>query len=375
MQAGAHDYLSKPVDRTRLTTAVANAQAHHHMALKIALLEREASGHGHDGLLGESQKMREMCRQIDRVSLTDISVYVHGETGTGKELVARSIHAASGRAGGPFVAVNCAAIPEHLQESELFGHERGAFTGAHRLHRGRFEQANGGTLFLDEIGELSLALQAKLLRVLQERRFFRVGGNAEITSDFRVIAATHRDLAELTRAGAFREDLYFRVAVFELEVPPLRARQGDVALLSQHMLMRITGPDGKSPTLSPEALAFLEGYSFPGNVRELENLLQRAAVVCMDGTVHAEDFPPRARLQGGQASSEPMRGDGPAAQTGAVAEPSDHSEHPATIQETERRMIEKAIKRTGGNLSEVGRQLGIGRTTLYRKLKKHGLRP
>ena len=236
MKRGAYDYLSKPLDRTRLVTAIRNAAERHQLALRLVELEREARGGTFDGIIGRSTAMRGLFRQLDRVARADISVLIHGESGTGKELVAAALHQRSARSKGPFVAINCAAIPESLQESELFGHEKGAFTGALTRHLGRFEQANGGTLFLDEVGELSLGLQAKLLRVLQERRFHRVGGAAETHSDFRVVAASHKDLRDEVAAHRFREDLYFRLAVFDLEVPPLREREGDIPILTAYLL-------------------------------------------------------------------------------------------------------------------------------------------
>ncbi|MEL6341063.1 MAG: sigma-54 dependent transcriptional regulator, partial [Myxococcota bacterium] len=226
MQIGAYDFLVKPLDPDKLNATVSNAIESYRVSVRIAELEREDEG-GKSGLIGESESMRELNRQISRLGGTEVSVYIHGESGTGKELIARAIHQHSDRNEGPFVAINCAAIPDSLQESELFGHEKGSFTGAANKRIGKFELANHGTLFLDEVADLSASAQSKLLRVLQERRVLRVGGSQEIPLDFRVLAATHRDLREEVRLGRFREDLYFRIVVFELKVPPLRERDGD----------------------------------------------------------------------------------------------------------------------------------------------------
>src|SRR6185295_11169183 len=234
MHLGAYDYLVKPVDRNRLLTSIQNAIERFRLALRVTELEREVSWHRNErAIVGRAPGIRQLFQQIDRVAASDITVLIHGESGTGKELVARALHEASPRRGGALVAVNLAAIPESLQESELFGHERGAFTGATERHKGKIELADRGTLFLDEIGEITPTLQAKLLRVLQERTFQRIGGTAELRSDFRLVAATHRDLAEEVRSGRFREDLFFRIAVFEIEVPPLRERGEDVLLLAR----------------------------------------------------------------------------------------------------------------------------------------------
>jgi DNA-binding NtrC family response regulator len=342
--------------------------------------------------VGDSPSMRQLFRQMDRVAASEITVLIHGESGTGKELVARAIHEASGRARGPYVTLNCAAIAESLQESELFGHEKGSFTGAEQRRIGRFEQADGGTLFLDEVAELSPALQAKLLRVLQERRFQRVGGTTEIQSDFRLIAATHRNLGDEVRAGRFREDLFFRIAVLELEIPPLRDRGDDVLLLSRSFLREISQQErGGAPiTLAPSARSALLRYDWPGNVRELQNALHRGYVLSGGDTIRARDLPERilaggyeespsaelpsvpdrpvGLLRGGPAA--PLNGAGmghgaPSAAAGAGV---------SSLDEVEREAIRLALERCHWNLSEAGRQLGIGRTTLYRKIKKYGLR-
>ncbi len=381
MQAGAYDYLPKPLDRTKLVATVGNAVSHHQLAVRVTQLEREVDGRGYAGIVGASTPMRRLYRAMDRVAPSDVTVLVQGESGTGKELVAHGLHEASGRRQAPFVAVNCAAIPETLEASEFFGHERGAFTGAEQRRAGRFEQANGGTLFLDEVGELSLSLQAKLLRVLQERTFQRLGGNAEIHSDFRLIAATHRNLEDEVRAGRFREDLFFRIVVFEFDLPPLRARGNDLQVLAMHFLSRMAESGGhESLRLSPAALGALFSYHWPGNVRELQNAMEHAAVISSGGEIRPGDLPARifkkgVDLRGDTVANDAVAGWEPTTQPSAVVppdfEPTEDSVR--TLDEIERDAIERAIERTGGNLSEVVRQLGIGRTTLYRKIKRYGL--
>jgi len=375
VQAGAHDYLVKPIDRPKLLTTLHNAIEHYRMSMRLAELEREVEGSGYAGLVGRSPAMKALFRQMDRVASSDITVLIRGESGTGKELVARALHENSGRRDGAFVPVNCAAIPETLEESEFFGHEKGSFTGATGRRTGHVEQAHRGTLFLDEIGELSMGLQAKLLRVLQERRFQRVGGSNELSSDFRLIAATHRDLEAEVRAGRFREDLFFRVAVFELDLPPLRDRGDDVQILADRFLDDFARrEEGDRPELAEETRRVLRAYPWPGNVRELQNAMDRARLVAREGRVRPRDLP--RRIVGGDEAPrlEPedaaVEGNGaPESGTGPEA-----AEPVKSLEEIERDAIAEALERTGGNLSEVVRQLGIGRTTLYRKLKKYGLR-
>ncbi len=453
VQQGAYDFMQKPVARNKLLTTVQNAVAQHRMAVRLAELEREIEGRGFPGLIGQCNAIKELNRQMERLAASDVSVYIHGESGTGKELVARAIHGYSGRREGPFVAINCAAIPESLQESELFGHERGSFTGASAKRVGRFEQASGGTLFLDEVAELSLSTQSKLLRVLQERKLQRVGGTQDIAVDFRLLAATHRDLLREVRAGRFREDLYFRIVVYELEVPPLRERASDIPLLVEHF-MRLHAPQKESgegaPPISAAAMELLMAYAWPGNIRELENAVQRAAVSCNGREIVPVDLPPTIRLAVAKEDAKrrgttpepeleplalaPLFPPAPASAAAApdrleftdipavtaprlpvrpavepprappVPERTDSTELPdmrlggleppaeaaqeaparpgndwsfvagMTLAEVERRVIEEAILRCDGNRSLAAQQLGIGRTTLYRKLKEYGLR-
>jgi DNA-binding NtrC family response regulator len=365
MQAGAYDYLAKPLDKTKLNTSVRNAVDKYELVLRLSLLEREEGTTSYAGIIGRSKPMRRLYADLEQVAASRVTVLIRGESGTGKELVAKAIHDHSPRASGPFVALNCAALPEQLVESEFFGHERGAFTGANAQRKGRLEQAHGGTLFLDEIAELDLSLQAKLLRALQERRFHRVGGTTEISSDFRVIAASHRDLALEAAEGRFREDLYFRLAVFEVDVPPLRERENDLVLLADHFLRTYAEED--TPRLSDEALALLRQHSFPGNVRELQNAMQRAIVVCRDGTVTPEQLPARLREAAATVNDEEQA-------PGSTSEPLP-TIPPARLEELERGALERVLSETGNNLAEAARRLGIGRTTIYRKLKKYNLTP
>jgi DNA-binding NtrC family response regulator len=391
MKLGAYDYLVKPIDRTKLTTTVKNAIERYHLSMRLTHLEREAEGQGYDGILGQSDSMKTLFRDMDRVAASDITVLIHGESGTGKELVARAIHRSSGRNTGTFVALNCAAIAETLQESEMFGHEKGAFTGADRQQIGKFELADRGVLFLDEIAELSASLQAKLLRALQERRFHRIGGTREVSSDFRLIAATNRDLLGEVQKGNFREDLYFRIAVFELEIPTLRERGQDIALLANAFLLQFGDRSAGLRSrlrFSSEALQLMQSYAWPGNVRELENVVQRSVLVCNGDLIVPEDLPSRLRTRssdgdpapqppgaseedsaGTSSESSESLGDAERSKRGISVE-----DAPLNLKALELWAIEKALKRAEGNLSEVVRMLGIGRATLYRKLKEHNLK-
>ena len=385
--AGAYDCLTGPFEENRLLTAAHNAVSYKSLSHRVVALEREGRGQGYRGIVGQSAEMKRLFRQLDRVAASDITVLIHGASGTGKELIARAIHENSRRIDGPFVALNCAAVPEFLQESELFGHEKGAFTGADSRRLGIFERAAGGTLFLDEVGELSPTLQAKLLRFLQERTFSRVGGSETIESDVRVLAATHRDLAEDVKEGRFREDLYFRIAVLELEVAPLRERDGDVALLAQLFLDEMEGEaasEGRS--FSFEALDVMVRYPWPGNVRELQNVVQRAVVLAEAEEISVRDLPERLRKNAPPRSPRPPQGGG-GEETRVEpevprAEPSPSPGEPTafippglTLAELERQAIEQAFARTGGNISALSRELAVSRATLYRKLKKYGILP
>ncbi|MEW6338063.1 MAG: sigma-54-dependent transcriptional regulator [Acidobacteriota bacterium] len=341
VRMGAADYMTKPLPSPAALLAVVNRL--------LAPAETD------DTLVAGSSGMREVLDLIDRVAPRDVAVLVTGESGTGKELIARRLHARSGRSSGPFVAVNCAALPESLAESELFGHEKGAFTGADRQRRGRFEEADGGTLLLDEVGELPATLQAKLLRVLEERTVRRVGGTEEVAVDVRLVAATNRELAAAVEAGTFRRDLFYRLAVVEAHLPPLRERHGDVAALAEHLLERLAARHGvpRSP-LGPEALAALERHDWPGNVRELRNVLERAVVVRAGAPIRTDDL---ALHRSGAF----------------VPPPAPAEEAPLDRDAREREAVVEALRRADGNREQAARMLGISVRTLYYRLRKFGL--
>jgi DNA-binding NtrC family response regulator len=363
MRLGAFDFLSKPSAANEVKAALDNALEQSRLASEAEHQARWVDEESYFGLLGRSTEMRNVFRQIDRVSTTDLSVLVQGESGTGKELVARAIHNRSSRARSPFIALNSAAIPEGLIESELFGHERGAFTGAVSRCLGKVEQAHNGTLFLDEIGELALPLQAKLLRVIQEHQFQRLGGSSVLRSDFRLIAATHQNLPELIKAGRFREDLYFRLAVFEIDVPSLRVRKDDIPLLARKFIVDYQrASNANLERISAPALEMLLSYNWPGNVRELQNAIQRALLLCEGRDIYPEHLPNRVTVQAPTHSVERARG----------RDLELHARSPK-MNEIEKDVLKRAIDRNDGNLSQAIRELEIGRSRFYRKLKKYDL--
>jgi DNA-binding NtrC family response regulator len=355
---GAYDYLTKPVDQERLLTTLARAVSHHGLEEQVDRLKKELGDRYHlRNLVGSSAAMRTVYEQIERVLESDIAVFISGESGTGKELVAKAIHYGSLRSDGAFVDVNCAAIPEGLQESELFGHERGAFTGAVSTHPGKFEQATGGTILLDEVGEMSPSAQARLLRVLQEKRLQRVGGTKQIELDVRVVSASNRDLQSMVADGEFRQDLYYRLVVFPIHLPPLRDRRDDIPSLVEHFLRKYAADAGaRIDRVASDAMEYLVNYDWPGNVRELENVIHRSLLVAGGPELTMADLPPGL--------------------TGSDAVPSvDVSGGVMSLEELEKNAIRAALEQYGGNLSDAARQLGIGRSTLYRKLEQYGLRP
>jgi PAS domain S-box-containing protein len=307
---------------------------------------------GLGSLIGRDAKMQELYRLIEDVAPTEATVLIRGASGTGKELVARAIHHASGRAAGPFVSVNCSALSENLLESELFGHVKGAFTGATADRRGRFTEAHKGTIFLDEIGDVSTAVQVKLLRVLQERVIERVGDNRSLPVDVRVVSATNRDLEALLATGRVREDFYYRIKVVTLQLPPLRERREDIPLLVDRFLARLTRQYGRALEVSGMAMTTLMNHAWPGNVRELQNALEHAAVLCRDGVIGPQHLPPEVR----------------AAKTPPLQQVPLHS--PA-----ERDLIVAALTHSGWNRTRAARRLGIDRTTLWRKIREYDLRP
>ena len=316
------------------------------------------TNHSFGEIVGKNEKMQHLFTQIQTVAAGDITVLIQGETGTGKELVAKSIHDHSHRKARPFVAVNCAAIPRGLTESELFGHERGAFTGATERRIGQFEQANTGTLFLDEIGDMPPALQAKLLRILEEREFQRIGGTKTISIDIRVLTATHRDLADAVEKGDFRLDLYHRLAAFHIGIPPLRERREDIPILAHHFLEKSAAAAEKFVrAISTDTLQVLTQHDFPGNVRELKNAIESAVLLETTDLLQQENLPPHLAQGDSQATT---------------SNPTDTTVI-LPLDEVERRAIVHALKVTDNNISKAAQTLGIGRNTFYRKLEKYNL--
>ncbi|WP_417038555.1 sigma-54-dependent transcriptional regulator, partial [Desulfovibrio legallii] len=360
LRLGAYDYLVKPLDFEILRHTLRQAIEHSRLSVENRELRRQLSeAAARPGILGRSPAMLAMQETIATVAPTEATVLITGESGTGKELVARALHSGSARADKPMVTVNCAALAENLLESELFGHEKGSFTGADRRREGRFVQANGGTLFLDEIGEMPLPLQAKLLRALQEGEVQRVGSDAPLTVDVRVLAATNRDLREEVARRRFREDLYFRLNVISLEVPPLRDRGEDIPVLAAHFLERFAGRNRKSIRgFSPQAVDSLLRYAWPGNVRELENAVERAVILCNGDLITRRELP--AAITEAASPEEAS-----SAAVGALAG--------LPLDELERRAIGETLRCTGDNKSEAARQLGITRATLHNKLRKYGM--
>jgi len=360
MKAGAFDYLLKPFNNEEILRTVEKALAYARLQTENAALRRQLEQGRERDILGGSPAIRQLLLDIARVAPARTSVLILGESGTGKELVARALHRESPRAGSPLITVNCAAFAETLLESELFGHERGAFTGATERKRGLLEVAEGGTLFLDEIGEFPLTLQPKLLRVLQERRFRRVGGTAEIESDVRVVAATHRDLGAMLAAGEFREDFYYRLNVVTLRVPPLRERPEDIPLLALHFLRRFARElDRPVAVLHPDALRALQAHTWPGNVRELQNVIERGVLFCAGDTLGVSDLPEPLRQPPVSASPVvPLELDRPL---------------PALLDAVEKDLIRRALVKARGVQAQAAELLGISRSNLQYKLKKYGL--
>ena len=354
MRSGALDYLQKPVeDAHRLRNAVRRAIERRRLLDRTQQLERALADHEVAPLLiGQSEAMRSVVRTIESLHRNESTVLVRGESGTGKELVAAAIHLNSPRSGGAFVPVDCGALPESIIDSELFGHEKGAFTGAVGAP-GLFRMAEGGTLFLDEIGELPPATQARLLRALQEREVRPVGSARSIPVDLRIVAATHRDLAGMVREGTFRQDLFFRLDVVQIELPPLRDRREDIPLLVEHFLRKHVRPGGRLLALEPDALDPLMAHDWPGNVRELENAIESAIALCAGERLRASDF---------------AIGNERAARHRALP-----ADLPLSLAAYERCVIERALSESAGDATRAAAKLGIGRSTFYRKLTKHGL--
>lgn len=375
MKAGAFDYLVKPVALDRLTQVLDRAFEAVRLMSTPALLPSEDTG---DRIVGRSPVMQEMCKSIGKIAPQDVNVLILGESGTGKELVARALYQHSRRAGFPFLAVNCAAIPEGLLESELFGHERGAFTGATRRHIGKFEQCRGGTLFLDEIGDMSLPLQAKMLRVLQDGRFERVGGTEVIQSQVRILAATNQDLPRLTQEGRFRKDLYYRLNSVTIQVPPLRDRLADVAELAHHFLFRLNQELGLDLRgFAPEALTLLEQYDWPGNVRELQGAVKQAMIRASGHILMREFLPDAVRkpLTSGARENDNVPGDRFDLQSVIETHLKQRQGdlYATVIEAVERILLTRVLRYTHGHQTQASELLGVSRVTLRQKLRNLGL--
>ena len=352
MKRGAADYLMKPFDPDQLSLLTEKLmQQKRIMDENIFLREQMAEAIRFENLVGRSEAMQELFIMIQDVAESDSPVLITGETGTGKELVAKAIHAKSARHNGPFIPINCGAFPEHLLESELFGHERGAFTGAHRAKKGRLDLAHHGTLFLDEVGTVPLKMQVDLLRVLETKEFHRLGGTTEIEVDFRTIAATNRDLQQAIKKGEFRQDFFYRLNVISLHIPPLRQRRDDIPLLAEHFLDRYTRETNKDiDTISKEAMALFRKYDWPGNVRELENAIERAVVICKKRLLGPEEFSFLAPHL--LAATETY-----------------------SLEKTQIAHLFKVLKEFDWNITKAAQALEINRVTLHKKIKKYELRP
>ncbi len=371
MRAGAHDYVFKPLDRQRFVTSVRAAVENAALRRKVVTLHRELSGtRGSRAIVGTSRAVQTLMTTIERVLGSEVVVCILGESGSGKELVARALHTEGRRKGGPFVAINCAAIPENLQEAELFGYEKGAFTGAGATYRGRFEQAEGGTLFLDEVGDMSAATQVKLLRALQEKTVRRIGGTTDLPTNVRVVCATHRNLEAEVAAGRFREDLYFRIMVYPIDAPPLRDRTEDIPLLVAHFTRSFRDDVGRDISrVSQEALEALMAYRWPGNVRELQNVVHRAMLSCATDQIELSDLPQALR----DVLLPPLPR-APRAQGAPVATPQAGAGLPTLLlSELERLAIAESLRTSTGHIGKAAKLLGIGRSTLYRRLLELGM--
>lgn len=359
MKLGAYDYLPKPIDLERLELLLRNAAKQSELWAQIEALRSSSYEFPYNEIIAKSEEMRKVFRMISKIHDTDNAVLLYGETGVGKELLARAIHFYGKRKNGPFVVVNCAAIPRELLESEFFGHEKGAFTGAYQRKIGKFEQAHHGTIFLDEVGEMDLSLQAKLLRLLQTKTFERIGGNDTITVDTRIVSATNKNLQDEIKNKLFREDLYFRLSSFPIIIPPLRERKTDILLLADEFLHRFTTRyEKKINSFSKKALAALLKYSFPGNVRELENLVEHAVIMCDTLMIELDDLPDTLRAN---------------AETSSMTNALDN-ETVLPLDFVKKQAITHALNITGGNLVETAQRLHIGRSTLYRLLEKYEIK-
>ncbi len=363
MRMGAYDFLTKPIDAQALRLTVQRALRDRALRDEVLYLrEQLGDRHSFHGILSKNRRMHQVFELISNIGHTTSTVLIEGETGTGKEQVAKAIHLASQGRTGPFVAINCAAVPETLLESELFGHEKGSFTSAVAQRKGRFELADGGTLFLDEVGDIPAAMQAKLLRVLQERRFERVGGTESIEVDVRVLAATNRSLQRLVKQGTFREDLYYRLNVVKIDLPPLRDRPEDIPLLAAHFTRKYALPGQEPRQISPQAMDVLLHYRWPGNIRELENAIERACVTARDGTIRPEDLPAEV--------TTPTKPRHPYAIDLHRGLPDILREVTADI---EQQYIRKALKKSQGNIGRCAKLCGLSRRSISAKIAEYAI--
>lgn len=384
MQAGAADFFVKPVSPERLLVSLRNVMKVGELEGEVVRLRKTATGALSFGdMIASAPVMHQVVRLGERAAKSNIPILVLGESGVGKELVARAIHGASTRVGKPMITVNCGALPENLVESILFGHEKGAFTGAIDKHKGKFREADGGTLFLDEVGDLPMDMQVKLLRALQEGEIDPVGAKRSIKVNVRIISATNRDLTEDVANGKFREDLFYRLNVFPLEVPPLRDRMEDLPELTRHFIGRFNAQEGTHIAgVTAKTMGLLKSFDWPGNVRQLENAVFRAVVLCEGNELEAEDFPHISGITRQISADEealvvaqqaPEAAEGPVVSNDDPVHITNTAGHIRALEEIERDLIEFAINAYAGHMSEIARRLGIGRSTLYRKVKEHDL--
>ncbi len=365
MRMGAYDFLTKPADPQHLVLLVKRALEERSLRDEVvALREQLQNKHSFKNVLSKSSKMIEIFELIDHISSTATTVLIQGETGTGKEQLARAVHDASAQhRNGPFIAINCAAIPETLLESELFGHEKGSFTGATTQRKGRFEMAHGGTLFLDEVGDIPSVMQIKLLRVLQERKFERIGGTETIESDFRLIAATNQPLAKLVSQNKFREDLYYRLNVVQIELPPLRDRPEDIALLTTHFTQKYARPGHAPAQVTPEAMDLLLNFSWPGNIRQLENAIERACITASDGIITPKQLPLESKISSSSSNSQ-MSVD--------ISRPL--PDQLAEVTSTfEKRYLRKMMRKTRGHVGRCAKLSGLSRRSITDKIAQYGI--
>jgi two-component system response regulator AtoC len=362
LKLGAYYYFSKPVDWSQLELSIRNAIKAYDLTKEVEnLRENVRKEYSFDNIISADGKMQDVFKLVSKVLNNEITVLIYGESGTGKELIARAIHYNGRRKDKPFVVVNCASIPRELLESELFGHEKGSFTGAHQRKLGKFEIANEGTIFLDEVGELEMLLQAKLLRVIQERTFERVGGIETIKTDVRIISATNRDLKQAVVQKEFREDLYYRLNSFPIFIPPLRQRRGDILVVANHFLGIMTRKLGKDiKGFTKKAYKLIYEYSWPGNIREMENTIERSIIISESDVIDVEDLPPHIRNAEGKADYE---------SSGALF--SDETVIP--FEKLKEESIRHALKVTNGNIVEAARKLQLGRATIYRLMEKYNI--